>query len=902
MGLAVILIIIFIIYASYSSTTINNLKLENKALKKKLQALLAQKQNDESILKTAEESIVQETVLSKQLSKNDISKSEQLNKQIISQNVNNEKNVLTEEEKLRIQKIRNKQEYERKNTTILTVGSILIVLAAIVFLMSTWNAISNVLKTMVMLLLIGVFWGASEIAENKFKLEKTSKTFFYISMAYIPICLISCSIFGLFGEYLSIQGQGKFIYLAISMLFTAGIYYLNYKSKNEKGLLCGSLLSQIASLILFGLVFEKNILFITIWMLIYNIFLVILTKKDDNIDLLKYFHNSIPYIAGIFLVLQMFESSVYIIVIIPLLAINLFLLKLKKENIVLNSYLFNITLYFFGIYISTIYETEISINIRLIFAIIYIFSVLIIENSVCKNDENIRKSSMIVSIASLGIIYLNSLFGEKTIIKSYIISIFELVLMLMIFMKSKIEGKKVLGYLIPITAYLTVWNILDVLNSSYKLYILATLLIFVIGECIGDKKYILLRNGFFKISHIFIIGTYLFAMLNNWNRISNDVMFFLMLEIVYIYSFLTNEKSFGIFKYLGYVTLGLILSTGCNFIGFSDDIKLLIPFIVTVIVILLEADYKYLKDSCSSLFIIISSLISYCCLISFGEVFGVFLSLLLSSYLIYDNIRNKESDGINVIPMVAFLITLMLSGTEEKLKIVFSIIASIGLSGLAINRKKISVDIIFSFIYILYCVAQFENNYVQSIMILAWSIVNMYLIENEKCKDLLKTSAYIAGLSLYNTILGDINLNEYIAFEMIGILIVAILILRKIIIKYFKDIDSLEYLVYICIYLTSITSYLDEKDGMIFILFVVGILIYSYIQKYGILFVVSSINILLNAILLTREFWTSIPWWIYLLLIGSILIAFAIKNESDDKKDKLNVGNIVKNIRDKVEK
>ena len=102
--------------------------------------------------------------------------------------------------------------------------------------------------------------------------------------------------------------------------------------------------------------------------------------------------------------------------------------------------------------------------------------------------------------------------------------------------------------------------------------------------------------------------------------------------------------------------------------------------------------------------------------------------------------------------------------------------------------------------------------------------------------------------------------------------------------------------------LTSITSYLDEKDGMIFILFVVGILIYSYIQKYGILFVVSSINILLNAILLTREFWTSIPWWIYLLLIGSRLIAFAIKNESDDKKDKLNVGNIVKNIRDKVEK
>ena len=902
MGLAIILIIIFIIYASYSSTTINNLKMENKALKKKLQALSAQKSKDENISKMSEDLNKQEIFKSERLSKQVASQAEQFNKQVVPQNAKNERKVLTEEEKIRLQKIKEKQEYERKNTTILTVGSILIVLAAIVFLMSTWNAISNVLKTIIMVLLIGVFWGASEIAKNKFKLEKTSKTFFYIAMAYIPICLISCSIFGLFGEYLSIQGQGKFIYLAISMLFTAVIYYLNYKSKNEKGLLCGSLLSQIAALVLFGLIFEKNILFITIWLLAYNIFLVILTKRESNIELLKYFYNGIPYISGIILFLQMLESSIYMMVIIPLLAINFFLLQLKKENTVVNSYLFNIALYFFGIYISTIYETEISINIRLIFAIVYVFSALIIENLLCKNDENIRKSSMIVSVASLGIIYLNSLFEENAIVKPYIISIFEIVLMLMIFMKSKTEGKTVLGYLIPITTYLTVWNILDVLNSSYKLYMLVTLLIFVVGECIGGKEYVLLRNGFFKISHTFIIGTYLICSLDNWNKISNDVLFFIMLGIVYLYSFLTNEKNSGIFKYLGYVTLGLILATGCNFIGMSDDIKLLIPFVITVIVILIESDYKYLKDSCSRLFITISSLVSYCCLISLGEVIGVFLALLLSIYLIYDNMRNQDSDGIKAIPMIAFLITLMLTGIEEEFKIIFSLIASIGLSICSISRKNISVDIIFSFIYILYCVGQFDNAYIQPLIVLVWSITNMYFIENEKSKDLLKVIAYLSGLNLYNTIIADMNLDEYVAFEIIGILIITVLILRKIVVKYFKDIDSLEYLAYICIYLAAISSYLDEKDGMIFILFVVGILIYSYIKKYGILFVVSAINILLNAILLTREFWASIPWWIYLLLVGSILIAFAIKNESDDKKEKLNVGNVIKNIRDRVEK
>ena len=57
--------------------------------------------------------------------------------------------------------------------------------------MSTWNTVSNVIKTVVLVLLIGVFLGASKIAKEEFKLEKASNTFFYLAMAYIPICLIS---------------------------------------------------------------------------------------------------------------------------------------------------------------------------------------------------------------------------------------------------------------------------------------------------------------------------------------------------------------------------------------------------------------------------------------------------------------------------------------------------------------------------------------------------------------------------------------------------------------------------------------------------------------------------------------------------------------------------------------
>ena len=44
------------------------------------------------------------------------------------------------------------------------------------------------------------------------------------------------------------------------------------------------------------------------------------------------------------------------------------------------------------------------------------------------------------------------------------------------------------------------------------------------------------------------------------------------------------------------------------------------------------------------------------------------------------------------------------------------------------------------------------------------------------------------------------------------------------------------------------------------------------------------------------------PWWLYLLAVGIVLIGFAIRNEISDKKNKINVINILKDIKDKIEK
>ena len=84
-------------------------------------------------------------------------------------------------------------------------------------------------------------------------------------------------------------------------------------------------------------------------------------------------------------------------------------------------------------------------------------------------------------------------------------------------------------------------------------------------------------------------------------------------------------------------------------------------------------------------------------------------------------------------------------------------------------------------------------------------------------------------------------------------------------------------------------NYLSESDGMVFVCFLTIIVIVSYIRKVGPIFIVSLLSILINLLMLTREFWLSLPWWLYVLIIGGTLIAFAVYNEMNSNKQKVKI-------------
>ena len=116
-----------------------------------------------------------------------------------------------------------------------------------------------------------VFLGASFIADKYLKIPQTSKVFLYLALSYLPLVLLSTSLFHLLGDYLSIAGEGRYIYLFISSIILSIIYYYIMRKKKDIFFAIGSLIFQVISTILLSLIFTNNITIIFILLALYNI-------------------------------------------------------------------------------------------------------------------------------------------------------------------------------------------------------------------------------------------------------------------------------------------------------------------------------------------------------------------------------------------------------------------------------------------------------------------------------------------------------------------------------------------------------------------------------------------------------------------------------------------------------
>lgn len=121
-------------------------------------------------------------------------------------------------------KIRTAQDIRDRNITwVLVIGVLFVITAGVIFATSNWSIFSNTMKTALVVLITALFFGISLVTEKVLKIEKTAFAFWSLGALFVPVTILSAGFFQLFGPWLSLVGDGKYILGIVGATLTAAV-------------------------------------------------------------------------------------------------------------------------------------------------------------------------------------------------------------------------------------------------------------------------------------------------------------------------------------------------------------------------------------------------------------------------------------------------------------------------------------------------------------------------------------------------------------------------------------------------------------------------------------------------------------------------------------------------------
>ena len=476
----------------------NDLKTENRSLKNQLA-----KQKEKTLLLEAEMNMNSVDITTKE---------EPITVQIDNEKIESSE-VFTEKKVETKVKAKKYSDQELKNTLILSVGAILVILSAIIFLTTTWNTSLNIIKTLVILLMFLVFLGSSYIADKYLNIKQTSKIFLYLAFSYLPLVFLSISLFELLGHYLSFFGPGKYVYLALSTIILSIIYYYYMIRNKDIFFAIGSIIFQVFSVILLVLIFTTNINIILFGISIYALLLNTLYLKN------KYYFNekihltisqtitislTIITLYSSFLFKELLSIDIYHILLLISLYFNIYFIIIKNENIkeYINFASPIMILYIFINIAKLINHGFIGYQLILLIGIIINYLIELILS------KDISIENYVINSIVLMLIYLLT-FTQNNVIPSYLILLLQILITLY---KKVLSENSDLDYYISVAINIEILNIIYSLNINTLFLPIIYLIIFLGSSLVKDEK---LKLAFREISVIFTFIGFIFSIYNN---------------------------------------------------------------------------------------------------------------------------------------------------------------------------------------------------------------------------------------------------------------------------------------------------------------------------------------------------------------------------------------------------
>lgn len=287
---------------------------------------------------------------------------------------------------------------ERNINWILNSGVILILLAGILFATTNWQILGNIAKAVLFTMVGVLFFGVSIITEKVLKIHKTSFAFWILGSLFLPLSFLGYAYFGVFGEYFSIMGQGKFILGVIGSLVCLPVYiYSAYKYQNRI-FVWVSLINITACAIFLVSSFNPARDVFYFLLIAYNAILLLLNIKLKKHEKLKIFTDETNIFVQINLVLttavtlfsydNKFLNSINV-----LICAGLYMFAILTINIKDYTYLFNI-LFSYGMY-SIISSSMIHTADTTLYALVGIIFIGFAE--LFKKDGKMKTSFLITS-------------------------------------------------------------------------------------------------------------------------------------------------------------------------------------------------------------------------------------------------------------------------------------------------------------------------------------------------------------------------------------------------------------------------------------------------------------------------------------------------------------------------
>ena len=296
---------------------------------------------------------------------------------------------------------------ERNISIVLITGVILLLFGGLIWATSTWGNLHAVFKV-ICISLVSVFFAGNAFIASKLKIKQTAFAFLTLASLFIPISILSASYYHIFGEYLSLQGEGRGLLGFIGGLLCLGIYFKIANYFQSKLFIFISLVTftLTAFFAMSYLTFSNEALFLL--MAVFNLLFLLNLEKIKNIQKLLLFK---PYglqfitfkiIVEAFVMLTLFLSTITYSVTVIITAVLFFILAFRYKKAYCH-FVFSI-LFTYG-YIHLVFNSMLDEIAVVAFAFIpLIFTGLF--KYLKKVDQALSKSFMYTSLVASSLVFL----------------------------------------------------------------------------------------------------------------------------------------------------------------------------------------------------------------------------------------------------------------------------------------------------------------------------------------------------------------------------------------------------------------------------------------------------------------------------------------------------------------